>query len=134
MLPLQVLQDASNKPKRDVLNIINEDEYIKVSKDKKITVADKSKYNYKKPILEDIEEVVEEEHRIETYNFLKAGKLFKFEGLSKAANSEIISAEKRIKLMQKADNKEIVKVKLKLIKDPTTEKIKNIYIIDYIEN
>lgn len=129
----KTLQDASNKPKRDVLSILKDNEYIKVSKDTKITTADKPKYNYKKPAIEDIEEVVEEEYRIETINYLKPGKLIKFEGLSKSANSEIITAEQRMKLMDKADKQESVKVKLKIIKHPTTKQIKKIYVVDYIE-
>lgn len=130
----KTLQDSINKPKRDVLSVLNDDEYIKVSTDEKIKTSDKAKYNYKTPVLEDIEETVTETHVIETYNFIKPGKLFKFKGIGKAANSETLAAAKRIKLMQKADNKEEVKVKLKYVKHPTTKAIKSLYIVDYIEN
>ena len=131
------IQDAVNKPKREILSILNDEEYIKVSETEKIKPGDKSKYNYKAPQTEDIEDIEDiqiETHNIETYNFIKPGKLFKFEGIGVTANSEIISPAKRIKLMQKADIKEEVKVKLKYIKDPRTQKIKSIYILDYIEN
>lgn len=130
----KTIQESINKPTRDTLSILKDGEYIKVSKDKKIVTSDKSKYNYKKPIIEDIEEITTESYKIETYNFLRSGKLFKFEGISKAANSETLDASKRIKMMQKADAQETVKVKLKVIKDPVTKSIKNIYILDYIEN
>jgi len=130
----KTLQDAVNKPKRDTLSVLKDDEYIKASKDNIITTSDKAKYNYKKPLLEDIEEVLTETHRIETYNFLKEGKLFKFEGISKAAISETLDGAKRIALMQKADLQESVKVKLKFIKDTSTKKTKKIYIMDYLTN
>lgn len=128
------IQDSVNKPKRDVLTTLKNDEHIVVSSQKHISKDDKAKYNYKKPLLEDIEIVTTQEHRIETYNFLKPGKLFKFEGIAKSANSEILDAKKRMKLMSKADSQALVKVKLKTIKDPNTDNVKNIYILDYIED
>ncbi|MFW3412330.1 hypothetical protein ACN9J3_06310 [Aliarcobacter butzleri] len=131
------IHNAVNKPKREILSILNDEEYIKVSETEKIKPGDKSKYNYKAPqieVIEDIEDIQTETHIIETYNFIKPGKLFKFEGVVTPANSEILPPAKRIKLMQKADIKQEVKVELKYIKDPTTNKVKSIYILDYIEN
>lgn len=130
------IQDAVNKPKREILSILNGEEYIKVSETEKIKPSDKHKYNYKASVaeaIEDIEDIQTETHIIETYNFIKPGKLFKFEDVQLPANSEILSPAKRIKLMQKADIKEEVKVQLKYIKDPITQKAKSIYILDYIE-
>jgi len=131
----KTLQDSVNKPKRDILSTLNDNEYVKVSKDKKLTNKDKRKYNYKKPNVDtdDIEVITTEIHKIETQNFVKKGKLFKLNNISKPANSELLEASKRIDLMKKAENKEDVKVKIKTIIDGVTKKVKSVYIVDYIK-
>ena len=48
-------------------------------------------------------------------------------------NSDILSVEKRITLIQKAEKQEPVNLKIKLIKDGKTQKIKNAYILDVLK-
>jgi hypothetical protein len=43
-------------------------------------------------------------------------------------------AIKRMKIITKAESQQSVKLKLKIIKDGISEKIKKVYILDYIEN
>ena len=54
-------------------------------------------------------------------------------GIRPLANSEVLSAEKRILLLQEADKKNTVKLKVKIIKDGLSELIKNVYILDLIQ-
>lgn len=44
-----------------------------------------------------------------------------------------MSAEKRIKIISKAESQESIQLKIKFIKDGLTNKIKNAYLLDYIE-
>jgi len=126
-------QDSMNNRTRDILSILEDDEKFNTDT-ATLTHSNLDEYKYKKPEIDDIEEEPAiNEYRIESYNFVKEGKLFKLSGVRTLANSEVMSADKRIKLMQEADNKNLVRLKVKITKDGLTEKIKSIHILDLIE-
>ncbi len=128
------IQNAINKPKQATLSILKEGENA-IFDDVVLTKENEASFNYSKPNVDDIEEVpAVGTYTIEYYNFIKDGKLFKIQGITPPANSEILTPEKRMKLMAKADNKESVNIEVKIIRDGISKKIKTIYILDFIEN
>lgn len=123
------MQDAINYPKKEALSLLEEDETLAID-NTKLKHADAESFTYVKPEIDDIEEEPEfNRYTIESYNFYKEGKLFKLLGVPHMANSEIISAQDRMKLITKAENKEDVNLKLKITKDGITKNIKSVYII-----
>lgn len=128
----KTLQNATNNPKKEILSILDNDEKVTIFDEEPLYNTNISDFEYKKPEIEDIEFIEEKELYIETYNFYKDGKLFKFVGQTGNVNSETISTEDRMELIRKADKKEPVKVKIKYIKDGVTNKIKNMYIMELI--
>jgi len=123
------MQDAINYPKKEALSLLENGETFSVDGEK-LTHSDIEEFTYVKPDIEDTEEDLElDSYTIESFNFTKPGKLFKLVGIPKMANSEIIPAKDRIKLLTKADKQEEVKLKIKMIKDGITKRIKSVYII-----
>lgn len=97
-------------------------------------IQDASKFEYVPPVIDDIEEEIIDLYYIDNYHFRSENKSFKLAGMSKEINSITITPEKRMQLIVKAENQEQVKLKIKLIKDAATSKIKEAYLLDYIEN
>jgi hypothetical protein len=129
------IQDSINKPKQATLELLKNDEVVQYNNSQTLTKEDAKKYDYIKPIVEDIEEEITEQHTIESYNFQKQGKLFKFVGVSTHANSEAhLSTKDRIKLISLANNGNTVNLKLKKITDGATKKIKSIYIMELVQD
>lgn len=129
----KIIQDSINNPKKETLAILKDDEVYKTVDNNILTKNDTNKFEYIPPIVPDIEEIVEETHTISNYYFKSEEKYFKLDGISKEINSLPMSAEKRIKIITKAEAQQPVKLKLKLIRDASTNKIKEAFILDYIE-
>lgn len=129
----KVLQDAVNAPKKEMLTLLEDDEYLKLEDTEILRHANAPTFEYVKPIVEDIEEEpVDNTYIVESYNFYKEGKLFKLVGVPTLANSEVLGAEKRIKLMSIADKKEEVTLRVKITRDGVTKRVKSIYILDIV--
>lgn len=126
------MQDSINNRTKTILSILKEDEKF-IDGNTSLDGNNISDYEYSKPILEDTEEEITKDYQIESYNFYKSGKLFKLVGIRTPANSEVLSAKKRIILLQEADKKNTVKLKVKIIKDGLNATIKNVYILDLIQ-
>lgn len=130
------LQKAINKPKQDIANMLEDDESLGINDDtqNRIRRTNTNNFDYVAPVTEDIEEEITDFYIIDNYHFRSNEKSFKLSGISKEVNSLPISAEKRIKIITKAEAQESVKLKLKFIRDGLTNKIKQAFILDYIEN
>jgi len=128
------LQDAINKPKQVTVSVLKDGENVNIDSHT-LTKANEPEYNYIEPIVNDIEEEpIEGTYILEYYNFVKDGKLFKIQNVAPLANSETISADKRMRLMTKAETQQQVKLRIKIIKDGVTKKPIKAFILDYIEN
>lgn len=128
------LQNAINKPKQDTLSVLKNGENVKFD-NRILTKANEPIYEYIAPVANDIEEApIDGIYTLEYYNFVKDGKMFKIQGISPLANSETISTEKRMRLVTKAETKQQVKLKIKIVKDGVTKKPIKAFILDYIEN
>lgn len=123
------LQDAINNPKKEMLGMLEDDEKLFVD-NTPLSRQQIETFEYVRPVVEDIEEEVDGVYTIESYNFHKPGKLFKIVGIPVFANSEIITAEKRMRIISKAENQVDIPLKLKVTKDGISKKIKSVYIID----
>lgn len=130
----KIIQDSINNPKKETLEVLKDDEVYKTMDNQNLTKNDSSRFDYIAPDIQDIEEEVENIYTLEYYNFVKEGKMFKIVGISPLANSETISAEKRMRLMSKAETQQQVKLKIKIVKDGATKKPIKAFILDYIEN
>lgn len=130
----KTIQDSINNPKKETLEVLKDDEVYKTIDNQNLTKNDSSRFDYIAPDIQDIEEEVENIYTLEYYNFVKEGKMFKIVGISPLANSETISAEKRMRLMSKAETQQQVKLKIKIVKDGATKKPIKAFILDYIEN
>lgn len=128
------LQNAINKPKQDTLSVLKNGENVKFD-NQILTKANEPIYEYIAPVANDIEEApIDGIYTLEYYNFVKDGKMFKIQGIAPLANSETISTEKRMRLVTKAETKQQVKLKIKIVKDGVTKKPIKAFILDYIEN
>lgn len=129
----KVLQDAVNAPKKEMLTLLEDDEYLKLEDTEILRHANAPAFEYVRPMIEDIEEdPIDNPYIVESYNFYKEGKLFKLVGIPTLANSEVLGTEKRIKLMSIADKKEEVTLKVKITRDGITKRVKSIYILDIV--
>jgi len=130
------LQKAINKPKQDIAAMLEDNETLTINDDihHKITKNKVDDYDVVLPQVDDIEEEVEDIFTVSSYYFRSDDKSFKIDGITKNANSLTMPAAKRIKLITEAEKLNSVKLKLKIIKDGLSEKIKEVYILDYIEN
>lgn len=129
----KTIQDSINTPKKETLSVLKDGEVYKTIENETLTKNDASKFDYIAPGIQDIEEVFTEIYTLENYNFVKDGKMFKIVGVSPLANSETIPADKRMRLMTKAETKQQVKLKIKIVKDGATKKPIKAFILDYIE-
>ena len=131
-----VIQKAINKPKKDIAKILEDNETLVINDDvdHKITKSKADEFDVIPPQVEDIEEEIEDVYNISAYYFRSKEKYFKLDGVSEYANSITISVKKRMRMIAKAEAQQPVKLKLKIIKDGITKKIKEVYILDYIEN
>jgi len=130
------LQKAINKPKQDIAAMLEDGEVLIINDDTqhKITKDKVDEFEVVPPVVDDIEEEVEDIFTISNYYFRSKEKYFKLDGIPVNANSLPMPAAKRMKIITKAEAQQPVKLKLKIIKDGLTEKIKEVYILDYIEN
>jgi len=131
-----MIQKSINNPKQEILKMLKDDEVLTINDDiqHKITNDDVNEFDVTLPVVEDIEEEIEDTYSISTYYFKSKEKYFKLNGLTVNANSITMPAKKRMKIITKAEAQQPVKLKLKIIKDGITKKVKSVYIIDYIEN
>lgn len=128
------LQNAINKPKQVTVSILKDDEHVKFD-NSVLTKESEPAFDYQEPAVDDIEEEPTINiYTLEYFNFVKEGKPFKIQGISPLANSAMLPADKRMRLMAKAELKEQVKLKVKIIKDGVTKRAKEAYILDFIEN
>lgn len=129
------IQNSINKPKQELATMLEDDEALIINDNQSQTISRKSKstYDYVAPIIDDIEEEIEDTYTISNYYFRSEEKYFKLEGISIEANSLTITPQKRIAMITKAENLQAVKLKLKIIRDGLSKKIKQVYILDYFE-
>lgn len=129
------LQKAINKPKQEIASMLNEDESLSINDNThdKIRKINTNKFDFVAPVAEDLEEEIIDFYNIDNYFFRSQEKYFKLSGISTLINSLPMSAEKRIKIISKAESQESIQLKIKFIKDGLTNKIKNAYLLDYIE-
>lgn len=121
-----VLQKVSNGYKSVIAHTLNNGEQA-VLHDVPITEYDKDKFNIISPAVNDIEETNEKYARIVAYNF--STKCFKLEGIGEEVNSDLITPQERMGLIEKAEKQECVTFRLKLFKDGITKRNKKIYIL-----
>lgn len=131
-----VIQKAINKPKQDIADMLEHNETLTINDDTKheITKAKANEFDVIPPQIDDIEEEIEDLYNISTYYFRSDEKYFKLDGISEKANSLPMPPKKRMKIITKAEAQKTVKLKLKIIKDGLTEKIKAVYILDYMKD
>ena len=129
------IQKAINEPKKKILNMLNDNEDVIINDDNehKLTKDKIGEFEVIPPQKEDIEEEIVDIYLLKSYDFTDDKKTFKISGIPIKAISITMPAEKRLKIITKAENGESVKLKLKIIKDGVTKKIKEVYILDYIE-
>lgn len=128
------IQDAVNNPVKETLSILKDDEVYIAYNNVKLKNQDASKFEYVPPVINDIEEEITDYFDIDKYYFRSPGKEFKINGITKELNSLPMPVNKRMQLITKAENQEQVQLKIKLVKDGVTNKIKEAYLLDYIEN
>jgi len=129
------IQKAINKPKQEIAKMLEDSETFVINDDTQhpITKDKANEFEIIPPKVEDTEEIVENLYNIHTYFFKDKDKSFKLGGIPANAKSITLTPEKRMKIISKAENQQPVKLKLKIIKDGVTKKIKDVYILDYIE-
>ncbi len=130
----KTIQDSINNPKKETLEVLKDDEVYIAYNNVKLKNQDASKFKYVPPVINDIEEEITDYFDIDKYYFRSPGKEFKINGITKELNSLPMPVNKRMQLITKAENQEQVQLKIKLVKDGVTNKIKEAYLLDYIEN
>lgn len=130
-----VIQKAINKPKQDIANMLQDGESFALNNDSihNLTHDSAPLFEYAPPVVNDIEEEVDGIYAISNYFFKSEEKLFKIDGISENASSLAMPAAKRMKMITKAELLQSVHLKLKIIKDGLSGKIKKVLILDYIE-
>jgi len=128
------LQKAINQPKQELSSMLQDNETLVINDNTshKITNDSVSNFDYTPPQVPDIEEELEDIYTVSNYFFTSQEKYFKLDGISKNANSLSMPVAKRIELLSKAEKQEPVKLKLKIIRDGISTKIKQVFILDYI--
>jgi len=130
-----IIQKAVNEPKQIIANKLGENETLILNNTQEIiTRNDTTRFEYVPPVINDIEEEITDYFDIDKYYFRSPGKEFKINGITKELNSLPMPVNKRMQLITKAENQEQVQLKIKLVKDGVTNKIKEAYLLDYIEN
>ena len=135
------LQEPANHVKKRIAEVLQDQEKAIIAPElddqinDPITSADKDKFKVVLPKVEtpDIEEEIDDLFHIQS-QFFTSERPFRVKELGNVnLNSDILSVEKRITLIQKAEKQEPVNLKIKLIKDGKTQKIKNAYILDVLK-
>lgn len=127
------LECSINANKRAVTNILQSDEVAYINKS---TFPDQPPLTHADTFRSSRIQTEEAEHTeileglISSQDFLKSGKPFKLDNSKLALNSDIISVDDRMYLIKKAENKEPVTLKVKIIKKG--EKVLNSYILEVI--
>ncbi|MGJ0332516.1 hypothetical protein NG752_00645 [Aliarcobacter cryaerophilus] len=130
----KTIQDSINNPKKETLEVLKDDEVYKTVNNQTLTRDDATRFEYVPPVIDDTEEEITDYFDIDKYYFRSPGKEFKINGITKELNSLPMPLNKRMQLITKAENQEQVQLKIKLVKDGVTNKIKEAYLLDYIEN
>lgn len=130
------LQKAINKPKKEIASMLEEHETLSMFDDTKhiITKNNADNFEFVTPVTDDIEEEIVDIYNIDNFFFRSKEKYFKIVGIKTLINSLPLPADKRIKLISKAEAQEPVNLKVKFIKDGLTDKIKEAFLLDYVEN
>ena len=135
------LQEPANRVKKSVAEVLQDQEKAIIAPElddqinAPITSADKDKFRVVLSQTEapDIEEEIEDLFHIQS-QFFTSERPFRVKELGNVnLNSDILSVEKRITLIQKAEKQEPVNLKIKLIRDGKTQKIKSAYILDVLK-
>jgi hypothetical protein len=135
------LQEPANRVKKSIAEVLQDQEKAIIAPElddqinAPITSADKDKFRVVLSQVEapDIEEEIDDLFHIQS-QFFTSERPFRVKELGNVnLNSDILSVEKRITLIQKAEKQEPVNLKIKLIKDGKTQKIKNAYILDVLK-
>ncbi|RDU71853.1 hypothetical protein [Helicobacter brantae] len=121
---------ASNGYKEAIINQLEDDEQVSFLQERTLVRQNASEFLISQT-QEDNEQEIEEiqEVSLRYYNF--KNKRFKIDGISCEANSDILTPDKRIKLMSFADSGKKIQLKLKFLKD-SKGKDKEVYILDCI--
>ena len=135
------LQEPANRVKKSIAEVLQDQEKAIIAPElddqinAPITSADKDKFRVVLSQVEtpDIEEEIDDLFHIQS-QFFTSERPFRVKELGNVnLNSDILSVEKRITLIQKAEKQEPVNLRIKLIKDGKTQKIKNAYILDVLK-
>ncbi|MGF7479069.1 hypothetical protein [Campylobacter concisus] len=135
------LQEPANRVKKSIAEVLQDQEKAIIAPElddqinAPITSADKDKFRVvlSQTEVPDIEEEIDDLFHIQS-QFFTSERPFRVKELGNVnLNSDILSLEKRITLIQKAEKQEPVNLKIKLIKDGKTQKIKNAYILDVLK-
>lgn len=121
------LGQATNSYKKTILDSLDEGETASFSKQKPLTRLDSYKFDTPEEY-EEVETIEEHEVKLLSYNF--RDKSFRIKKIGNA-NSDVLSPEKRIRLIAYAENKGEVRLQLKFIKNQENKILKT-YILDYI--
>ena len=135
------LQEPANRVKKSIAEVLQDQEKAIIAPElddqinAPITSADKDKFRVvlSQTEVPDLEEEIDDLFHIQS-QFFTSERPFRVKELGNVnLNSDILSVEKRITLIQKAEKQEPVNLKIKLIKDGKTQKIKNAYILDVLK-
>ena len=135
------LQEPANRVKKSIAEVLQDQEKAIIAPElddqinAPITSADKDKFRVVLSQVEtpDIEEEIDDLFHIQS-QFFTSERPFRVKELGNVnLNSDVLSVKKRITLIQKAEKQEPVNLKIKLIKDGKTQKIKNAYILDVLK-
>lgn len=137
------LQAPANHLKKSVASVLQDDEkafiapQIEAQADQPLTSADKDKFRVVTPPeeeVQDIEEEIDDLFYVEAQRFTDGKPLNLSSGALKiTANSETTTKKKRDQILRKAERREPIRLKVKIIKDERTQKIKRAYIMSVIE-
>ena len=135
------LQEPANRVKKSIAEVLQDQEKAIIAPElddqlnTPITSADKDKFRVvlSQTEVPDIEEELDDLFHLQS-QFFTSERHFRVKELGNVnLNSDILSVEKRITLIQKAEKQEPVNLKIKLIKDGKTQKIKSAYILDVLK-
>ena len=135
------LQEPANRVKKSIAEVLQDQEKAIIAPElddqlnTPITSADKDKCRVvlSQTEVPDLEEELDDLFHIQS-QFFTSERPFRVKELGNVnLNSDILSVEKRITLIQKAEKQEPVNLKIKLIKDGKTQKIKSAYILDVLK-
>lgn len=121
---------ASNGYKEAIIKQLEDDESVSFSQGKNFVRHNANEFAILET-QENNEQEIEEIREVALHHYNFKNKRFKIEGIGCEANSDILTPDKRIKLMSFADSDKKIQLKLKFIKDGKG-KDKEVYILDCI--